>query len=610
MSEKDKNAIKYIANLYIFLTLSTSIVIIRNINYIVNKWLIEFIFTLLLIITIFSLSFYLLIKFKIIHKISKSTILEYLPMIFIFIVLFILSCDGFLMYPKWDSLDYYNAIIKIDINTFNDISYLKLCKHMSIVYSILVYLLYCIVGNYFISAVLLNIIFNMLGAICIYKMVKAIAPKSSNIFAYLCSVIFAFSPFTLGMNSYIFLDNVMMYAFLFFMYAVIIKNKNLTFMTSIFLMFSKEQGIIFTFIFIFIPIIISLIKSCKLHKFKSEIKNQLSTFNICQIIINFAFVIIFLLGNWAKQGGWYEFALNYNHIVNSLNNIITLNFNWILFLIVIIDFIWISIKNHRENISLKTFIIHNIGLFKIFLAGIIMMCFNFIVITWNHPRYHLIEIIVLYLLAFFALNDMYQSVKNKRIKFQYIIMPIIFFLLFVQSYITIDPIMLVCNNKIYMGENNNYIVATKWLYYEPDFGRFVDCAVYNKQANYYELVFDKLLTEIEYNTNICLVAGSHESYFIKGMAWDNSNKRRYFTNDEDKMIKYMIINENNLDIEWNKNLTYYFIDFHSGTNSHANERSDKDVYYYFSENSSVQIDQLKDVEMFGWKFTYCKLSII
>lgn len=352
-----------------------------------------------------------------------------------------------------------------------------------------------------------------------------------------------------------------------------------------------------------------------MKNFKQELKQQMSIFNICEIIFHIAFVVIFLLGNWAQDGGWYEFAIDGQHILNSLNNIVTINFNWILLAIIFIDVIKLIVQFIRKKQSFKQFMQDNIILSQILTVGIVMLMFNFIVITWNHPRYHLIEILALYLLTFFALCDLFKDVKFKKFtfKFQYLILVLILPLLIGQSYFTIDPVMISANNKVYMGTDNNYMVSTKWISYSPDFAKFHDCAVYNKQANYYELAFDKLLNEIDYNTNICLLAGTHESYFIENMAWNPETKRRYFTNNEDEMIKYdLLIEDYDLEAILSQGYTYYFIDFHSGTNGNifdANDKPDKDVYYYIDGYDNVQVESSGDVEFFGWRFTYSKLII-
>ena len=614
-SFQDKRAVKYIAFYNIFIALSSIFVVGRNIQFVLDTHLVEFVFLAIFIIALMGASIFLLFKFKTFNRIDRKVIFEYLPIFIIGILVFVFSIDDFFMYPKWDSNAYYNAMLEMNINSFNDIGVLKLCNHISVVYAIFVYITYCCIGDMFVAATLLNIILNIFGAVCVYKFVKLICPNANKIYAYLCSLVFAFSPFTFGMNGYISLDYVLMYTCLFFLYSCAINNKNLIAISSLFFFFFKEQGVLLTFVLIFIPILHRLIKSIKMKNFKQELKQQMSIFNICEIIFHIAFVVIFLLGNWAQDGGWYEFAIDGQHILNSLNNIITINFNWILLAIIFIDVIKLIVQFIRKKQSFKQFMQDNIILSQILTVGIVMLMFNLIVITWNHPRYHLIEILALYLLAFFALYDLFKDGKFKKFtfKFQYLILVLILPLLIGQSYFTIDPVMISANNKVYMGTDNNYMVSTKWISYSPDFAKFHDCAVYNKQANYYELAFDKLLNEIDYNTNICLLAGTHESYFIENMAWNPETKRRYFTNNEDEMIKYdLLIEDYDLEAILSQGYTYYFIDFHSGTNGNifdANDKPDKDVYYYIDGYDNVQVESSGDVEFFGWRFTYSKLII-
>ena len=208
VSFQDKRAVKYIAFYNIFIALSSIFVVGRNIQFVLDTHLVEFVFLAIFIIALMGTSIFLLFKFKTFNRIDRKVIFEYLPIFIIGILVFVFSIDDFFMYPKWDSNAYYNAMLEMNINSFNDIGVLKLCNHISVVYAIFVYIAYCCIGDMFVAATLLNIILNIFGAVCVYKFVKLICPNANKIYAYLCSLVFAFSPFTFGMNGYISLDYV------------------------------------------------------------------------------------------------------------------------------------------------------------------------------------------------------------------------------------------------------------------------------------------------------------------------------------------------------------------------------------------------------------------
>ena len=63
-------------------------------------------------------------------KFSKTAILRNLPLYAMAVLVVILSIDCFYSYPKYDSFEFFNLWIrKINLETFNNLEYLKLSNH-------------------------------------------------------------------------------------------------------------------------------------------------------------------------------------------------------------------------------------------------------------------------------------------------------------------------------------------------------------------------------------------------------------------------------------------------------------------------------------------------
>ncbi len=605
LSSTDVTHLKRITIFFIVMIFSILALVLRNAQQIFKEQLALGIIYIILSVLIFSCSLYFIIKFKVFNfKFSKAAVLKNLPLIIMAVLVVLLSIDCFYSYPKYDSFEFFNLWIrKINLETFNNLGYLKLSNHISVLYAIIVYLIYAIIGNLYYATILFNIICNILTIFAVYKLFSYLF-KETKIFPYICAAIFAFSPFTLGVNGYVYLDTAMMYGVLFFVCCYITKQDyDILFLSALLAIFSKEVGFLVVGVIVFIPFFIKLFKLSKKQINKSAFENTNWIYYACMFIVHLAFVVFFLIKSWATNGGWVEYGLNPKHFANVITSILFTNFTWIFVLFIAIALIKMLCLKHKKQFNFKQAYANNYYLTPILTALGLSMLFNTFVETWEHIRYLTIQISMIYILGLIAI---YYLIKN--VKVNSLVLIGITLLLLVQSFVTIDPTMLAFKNKIYLGSGELYLLRTGYRTEEPT-GYMNDNCCYNKQMNMFDITFDMILKQINYDTNKCLISGdfSNNGDFINHMAWDNGKNRRYITDNLAESIQYFTItNDTDLTQFFDFDEVYY-VDLNCLNHVDENKNHNKPVEYYLNGHEDIKIDSQFDVEFFGWRFTISKL---
>lgn len=517
---------------------------------------------------------------------NKQSFLQSLPIVIICLLLAILSIDCFFGFPVYDTLEYYKALNTIDINNLNNINAVKLCYHISHIYTLCVYFLYCLIGNMFYAGITFNIICNILLALIVFNISKK--QTNSLWFATIAAAIMGFAPFTFGLNAYIYLDTAMMYGVFFFLAAYLTKKEELIVLASFFAIFSKDLGVLITGVLVFVPILYKLIKSIKQKCFKPELKNQLNVYNIAIFLIHLAFVIFFLLKNWSNAGAYLYFGFSATHIADNLGTLFTTNFGWISIVLSIISAVIILINNKKNGISTKEKFKNNTILQALLVAFVLSMLFNFFIITWQNYRYHLIEALCLHLISLMLLFKAIKCVNKKRVFTTFKVCGILCLgLFFCQNYFTLDPFFNFSNSKVYTGINNNYIHSIYLVDKQAD-TRLGDWTYYNKQMLYYQIGLNKTLEHIDSN--------KHKVYLSTASArsFDTATINMY----EQEFIKGKISFADIKSVSDLKNIetngkSFYFINY--------DNKADFSAEAISSEN--ITVENTFSVSTIGWKFT-------
>jgi len=500
----------------------------------------------------------------------KKILKEYWPIILMMALVAALSVDSFFGKANFDSGEYYDRLVKITWSNFYKLETLKLCNHITIAYAFIVFVLANIVQDINIAAILLNVICLVASTPIVYKLVKRICPGCSNLFAYLCTAIFVFSPFTFGSTGYIYPQTFMFYSTLFFIYAYLKKNKPLMFVFALLIMFSFETGVFITAALIFIPCIIAVFKSPKKWE---GIKSQITVFNICALLAHVAFVVVFFLGNWATNAVSPEtqhLKFGFDPII--LPAIFGVNFLWVSLIIIVLALIKAKgFKDFKANRELFPF-------YGVFLTIVLVSTFA---VTFHAPRYYYIATMSVYFCAFYAVHSLMANLKWKML---YKIAPfcVAMVLLVVQCYYTIDPVMLCNPKKLYTG-NPNYITQTK------DY-RLRNSAAYNKQLRQFDIAFENVLKKSGYDDETCYIS----NYDICGGARGNGGSRSVIQRQHIKVYEVASLQELAQITEAGEHTHYWYLDYHTGRGATI---------------KGFEALEVHTINYLGWKITVSKIAL-
>lgn len=386
--------------------------------------------------------------------------------LFLILSLYFLTHIQFLNYSQyWDSEWYWQLLIsavsnvihykgsvqglvEIILNNYNFLG------HPSMGYVLLLSLGQMIdLGN----VVLLNITNTILGIFTIigfYYFISLLFPKKE--FGNLIAAgIFAFNPLFYATSISLNLDFALLVFLTLSVTALFYRRYNLFFIFSLFLIFSKETGLL-----IFMSIVVSSL-FLKLKKFKKYI----SVF-IAPIAI---FIFYLYLGSWnlwnsnaiTNQGNglsisfsnekMFSFGLNMENILLRLFHIFIMNFNWIM----------------TPFVLLGLFKIKNKNFWYLIFIFIPFLLFNLFYTVMPFARYTVASVFMLLSLFYISVNSL---IKNKRVVNSILILT--FSLISIQVFVPIDPSPIILYGKNYIGSNIS----------SPIFG-FRDGLVYN--SNFY-----------------------------------------------------------------------------------------------------------------------------
>ena len=504
------------------------------------------------------------------------------------LIIFAFNYTSFLGYAKYDSAEYYYPLSEINIFNFNTIEALKLCNHVSMSYSIMIYISYCVVGNLYYAAIAFNLIMILFTFYSMKTILKKVFCDINSNLNNVLSLVFVCLPLISGMSASIYLDCAMMFGLMFMLAAVFKGDRDLIFLSTVFAIFTKEFAIFNVAILIALPVIIDFIKSIESKEFKKFIRENL-VYILSLLALLVVFIVAYLSGLWS---GWHEFGLNMGHIAIVLLNLFAVNFQYLFVIISLITMIFYfkKIKASNEKINL---VYLQMGL--IFIVHLIL---NLVVITWPYYRYELCESLIITVIALIGICKLFIYVKennliHKRNIFISLV-AIVSIISSIQCFTTIDPLMLISKNKMNTG-TNLYSVIQGFNYSDGMKLEIFDSSVYNNQLTFYDLAFDKILKEVDYSSNVVLLSDAQMFDVGFRTGYDNKTNKRYYTTNVSELISVKQLSKEVESLDESK--TYYFV-----------ETSDKQtpiekLSQYFDVGESYTAKSL------GWSFRVTALEI-
>lgn len=237
-----------------------------------------------------------------------------------------------------------------------------------------------------------------------------------------------------------------------------------------------------------------------------------------------------LIGGWS--GGVGEFSVDFSYMIEKLKVLFVLNFNWLMVLTFIIC-LGVILLRHKEAKGLWERCI------PIMFSLIMYTIFSAMFKTVNHARYAAAIPVILYLLVFWVVVNVWR----KRAVYYFGIASVFMLL---SSFITIDPVSLLSFSRMNTGSMTMITTGS------PSMG---DAMIYNKQMLRQEDVFNQAL-EYAINKEYCIyipmfsgVAYSFDGLMVNGIEqngqtvvtqfWDEERARRTAYEGESTMPFYV-----------------------------------------------------------------------
>ncbi|RGO26711.1 hypothetical protein DXB23_04310 [Dorea sp. OM02-2LB] len=440
--------------------------------------------------------------------------------------------------------------------------------------------------------------------------------------ALLCAIP-ACSPLILGTIYSINIDFMMMCFWIWTLHSLMKKNWIFFFLSSFFLIFSKEVGIV-----IYGGIILSwglwklFYRNTGILKF--FIKNlKMFVFFATPGVI---FIISWVFGGsvWfaskgsisisSKGDSFHKFGISLISIISKLKQLYLLNFAWILLLIILVGVFSFIIA--RKSIYKKMTLKQQMN-FSIILGSYVMfIIFNFLYITYGLPRYVMPHIFIYVLLVAYALNHITISSKIGI----NILLICINGLLLAQSFFTIDPITLHIFRNVNIGKRTmistiDYTMYNQKISSDPQILServFSHCMEYNREYTYFGDAFEKVLKEINYSDDTLLLVESiyeNESIDFSSIVMfgkENGNDAKYYYDSKKKKIVY----------DYNKDtLNLKFINQDSNIDELLNGYKDVYVISFPYNKKYIEFSPINDITKFeefsifyrGWEIDVRKI---
>ncbi|MCI8402395.1 MAG: hypothetical protein HFI38_09980 [Lachnospiraceae bacterium] len=438
-------------------------------------------------------------------------------------------------YYKWDSYYYKLQVMENRQFDFTFVSFLRLnlVGHLCSGFSVFAATFSNLTGNVDIACRLVNLFLGSVTIYCYYGLLRGVLHEKSRILISVYTMIFAFSPWLLGVVGEVSLDYASLCFFVWLIYFIYMKYDILTLFGSFLLCFSKEPGIVLCAgcvlgVYIWNVIFAEKSRNLLLRAWHAIWHKNIWApgFPICVWMFEYM-----LTSHWGAEDSFHYFGIQPVYILKKTVTMLVLNFNWA----------WGFLIAAAVLVILRRRALYHIwdsNRLKLFLpllgATAFFVGFSLLFVTYNHPRYILPYEFPLTLLGTLAVLYLCGTIRWKAAAVTGIAV-----IQAVQSFYTIDPLSLRVFDNLPVGRTS--IITTNWIEKCHNFG---DSTVYNRQYSYLEKAMDKALAMIEYDRNKVVLLSSPfgivDSYtpesvyysLFGGLTvyWDEENQKRSIVN--------------------------------------------------------------------------------
>lgn len=530
---------------------------------------------------IFLYDCYILIKRILACKI-KVKVVESIAVLLVIGICTYLSVEIFGFWCRWDSYAYLYDFKLLAIEDINSLSGLRICNHISYAYALIAFVINSVVRDMEVTLLAINLVFYLLSVAFIYTIIGVSVPKTKRVYKLLGTVLYAISPFTMGLVGMINLDYFLMCVIVFYLYFCIKDLRILQLLAIICVIYSKETGVLIAASFVGVNFLYNMIAKYKATK-KITLVDEIVNTNIVAIFfLGLAWLFAYSKGSWtgtntdagmelAESVKFNIFDVNLSYISDRLQAFFFTNFNWLLISITVLLTIMYMIQNKRSIKRMLTRFFSNKFNWYLITLLVINTAFNLVFVTYNHARYGMANTIVITCFFVKAVALLRKDVVKNSI------LAIAIVILGIQSFYSVDPVMKLMFPTESIGSAS--LSATKDTVLKRTDFLFSDAVVYNRQANYYDVALEMLLDEMNFTTDDTLVfsnefkattvGGEVDSLYLLGgygyhytdrpyyVSWNEKTSEIYRSRSQKNKLKIIYMNKKYKEKDLFKQQSFY-----------------------------------------------------
>ena len=484
----------------------------------------------------------------------RDLIITHRMMIFLLFVLLLLRLPFLNILPRWDSGEYYyrfaNAVKTFQYTGMKEyIKLFALCGHPTLAFCFVYMIGDLIAPGHIIGVSLISLGLTVVGMCCVYrillKICRGITPAKAAIFTFILSM----APLLYSTNMYFNPDYAMAIFFIFVVYGYVYHKPFLTAVSSLLCFQTKETGLVLVGGYV-LGVFVQHYRNRENVPFLHGLLTDLRLYcTLTAAGIQFLYNrFIGGLSNWSQSAeeapglkwnntGSNCLGFNLNYISVKLKQQFILNFNWVIVLIILICLILLFITKLKAMEKGKRYKKDEAGdIYGIVVAFIAFVAFSCLYITAPIARYNVAGDVLLYLIMFYVLSLTMYRYRSYRITnvpyIGYASAALLFIMLAVQCFITIDPLTRSSFLKLDAGNTDFYFVGNQksenGIYYG-------DYLIYNTQFTYIDRAYNQLLKDSDFDPDTCdIILASNNGAFMEGntsiysLNWDSKTKKRVF----------------------------------------------------------------------------------
>lgn len=434
--------------------------------------------------------------------------------------------------PRWDSMTYYKALYKACENfnfTFSQYwNAFALAAHPTRGYASLVAIGEFLFPRKYVGVMWVNLVLTLFATVCFYKMLRKILRKCSWIYCTLATCIAFSTSMFLGTFSYFQPDAGIPYMMIFALYFYMERKYILMCFFMLVLIQTKEVGILAVGGIVMGAFLWRMVKGKEktiVKRFIGFFREPLGVISLLGAVVGAAYLVIRFkngvqMWSYGKDLSPYMSTFSFQPVFIGfkMKQFFLLNFNWLLWsgnvalFILALKRTFVSRKAGRK--------MENSGELLCIIACVagVMALFYSLYITFVLPRYQItIDFCAGVLFAILL------PLAVPKLRARNIVAAAVGILVFIQAYVTIDPVSKFAFETIDTG--NGKIICENILMG----GHERDYTVYNHQFNYYDKALDSILREVGYHEGMDILIWKNDvntCFYSNGFYWDMEEDER------------------------------------------------------------------------------------